>query len=768
MNKAMKEEQTLLELMNMSAMPLDGKKPIVKEWEQKDSKVLFAQIKRGQNFGIRTGKVSNCVVVDIDTKDRGLEIWTALEKKMGPISTYRVTTGSGGLHLYFDYTQGLKNGAKLVKVAGEKVGIDLKTDRGQVVAALSIHPDTLKMYTADVPLREYMKTRKNDEPAFAPLPDWLRSLLVGDTELDKDLNIHAVEKAPERAVIQESDRDEIITVEFVQQLVMQCIKKKRADDYDDWQRIIFGLSNASAQYKLKLNELAHTFSKQSDIYLKKDGAAAVESLWKAKDAKQGGCTLGTVRHFAQLDNPELYKEACLAIAVDGDAPPTEWTDLPLILAKPVTKKSLMKFFRGCLFEVHAATTQFYARMDDGQIVPIPQPFEARGSDRNIPGLDSCKAVFNDLRSKACWLEQNTYKRVDFMPSFTTRIELPRVLNLFTKFPVQPIEGTSPDLEKIMWHIEHILCNENAEFFTMFKHWLGSFLQNPGKKLEIMPMFLGEQGTGKSILFDKLFPILLGDEYYQEIDDMNQLFDRFNGDQSKTLICLLNEIGTHGKDHNQSGKLKSALTRKRKTIETKGMNKYSIPDLTNFLLATNKSCPVKAEVSNRRYAGVTCSSAKIGDKKYFEELEAAINPDSVSRLLHLMLKHDASGWVKSNIPKTEAMQTMTEMSLPAPFRFMIDVASLEAGLVNDGVFKIHSCNLYTAFAEWSRKQGEVPTAERIFLSEVKTLKLRSGPIKIDGDRARGFSTTLEELRMALRTTLRDPTRVFDAPDLEDIQ
>ena len=767
MNKAMKEEQTLLELLDMSAMPLNGKKPIIKEWEQQDSKFLFAQIKRGQNFGIRTGRVSKCIVVDIDVKDRGLEIWTALEKKMGPISTYRVTTGSGGLHLYFDYVPGLKNGAKLVKVAGEKVGIDMKTDNGQVVAALSIHPDTLKMYTADVPLRAYIKTRKNDEPTFPPIPDWLRSLLVGDTELDKDLNIVAVEKAPERPV-QEFDRDEVITFEFIEQIVMKCIKPKRADNYDDWQKIIFGLSHAGKQHKLKLNELAHTFSKQSDVYLKKDGATAVEQLLKAKDAKQEGCTLGTIRHFARLDNPELYKEACRAVAVDGDAPPTEWTDLPLILAKPVTKKSLMRFFRGCLFEVHAATTQFYARMDDGQIVPIPQPFEARGADRNIVGLDSCKAIFTDLRSKACWLEQNTYKRVDFMPSFTQRIEVPRVLNLFTKFPVQPIEGTSPDLEKMMWHIDHILCNGNPEFFTMFKHWLASFVQNPGKKLEIMPMFLGEQGTGKSIVFDKLFPILIGDEHYQEIDDMNQLFDRFNGDQSRTLICLLNEIGTHGKDHNQSGKLKSALTRKRKTIETKGMNKYSIPDLTNFLLATQKACPVKAEVSNRRYAGVTCSSAKIGDKKYFEELEAAINPDSVSRLLHMLLKHDASGWVKSNIPKTDAMQTMTEMSLPAPLRFMLDVASLEAGLIHDGVFKIHSCNLYTAFADWARKQGEVATPQKIFLAEIKTLKIHSAPIKIDGERLRGFSATLEELRTALRTTLRDPTRVFDEAELEDLQ
>ena len=197
MNKAVTQELQMLEVLGMSAMPLDGKKPTMKKWEQESTSVLFSKIKKGDNFGIRTGAASGCIVVDIDVKDRGLETWEKVSEKQEPIETYRVRTGSGGLHLYFAYegTKGIKNGAKVVKVAGEKIGIDVKNDAGQVVAALSIHPDTKKMYEAQVPIIEWSKRRtKEKKELFAKLPDWLRSLIVGDTELDADCNIIKVEK----------------------------------------------------------------------------------------------------------------------------------------------------------------------------------------------------------------------------------------------------------------------------------------------------------------------------------------------------------------------------------------------------------------------------------------------------------------------------------------------------------------------------------------------------------------------------------------------
>jgi len=58
------------------------------------------------------------------------------------------------------------------------------------------------------------------------------------------------------------------------------------------------------------------------------------------------------------------------------------------------------------------------------------------------------------------------------------------------------------------------------------------------------------------------------------------------------VIVLNEIGTYGKDHSQSGKLKSILTRKKMPIEHKGKNRYEVPDACNYIMLSNKSNPVK--------------------------------------------------------------------------------------------------------------------------------------------------------------------------------
>lgn len=773
MNKVMKEEIQVLELLSISAMPIEGKQPIIKEWETADTASLFAKIKLGKNFGIRTGKVSDCIVVDIDTKDRGLETWTEIEKKMGKIDTYRVRTGSGGLHLYFEYAAGLKNGAKLVRVAGEKVGIDLKTDRGQVVAALSIHPDTKKVYEADIPIKEWYKRRTDaKKKLFERLPDWLRALLVGDAVLTADYEII---QAPKKVEPKQTPLEPLvnlgITMDFVEQLVMDCIKPSRADDSDDWLSICFGLCHASQQYKLKLKPLAHEFSKQSDKYQDKDGAKAIESLWKEEQPKDKALkTLGTVRHFAREDNPELYKELCQQITMPDDAPPTVWEDLPKIRCSKPSLVALMMYFRGCIFEVRNAGVQYFARMRSGRIVPIDTPFQKRGENPSIP-LNNDKSIplaeaFEGLQNMECWLK-NTFDRVDIMPSFTERIEVPGVLNLFTGYACKPIEGSTKEVELVDWHIKNILCAGHEKFYQMLEFWLAHLVQFPGRKIEIMPLFLGQQGTGKSLTFDKLFPLLFGEEYCMEIDDMNELFERFNTEQEGKNICVLNEIGTYGKDHGQSGKLKSRLTRKRMAVEGKGKAKYTVLDFCNYLLLSNKANPVKIEISNRRYAPITVSDQKIGDRQYFIDLDKALNKDTICRLLHRWLHIDLSTWNKQEIPKTDALQYMADMSLESTARYMVDIASKQTDLLKDDVLKEFSSSLYNHYAVWCKDQGETPTPQKVFSSELIRMKVPNGNVTIDGERLKGFSCGLEELRKVLRVHLRDPNRCFDIAELAEL-
>ena len=114
------------------------------------------------NVGIRTGKCSDLVVVDIDPAHGGMDALRALECELGPLpTTTTVTTGSGGLHLYFAHPD-----IEVRNSAGKLgPGIDVRGDGGYVIAPPSRHASggTYEMHASQV---------------LASFPDSLRARLA--------------------------------------------------------------------------------------------------------------------------------------------------------------------------------------------------------------------------------------------------------------------------------------------------------------------------------------------------------------------------------------------------------------------------------------------------------------------------------------------------------------------------------------------------------------------------------------------------------------
>ena len=88
------------------------------------------------NIGLVTGSASGITVVDIDIGDGkfGAETWAAIVSEHGEPVTLMCRTGSGGMHLFFQYNS-------VVKTASNYLGkgIDTRNDGGYVVAAPSHH-----------------------------------------------------------------------------------------------------------------------------------------------------------------------------------------------------------------------------------------------------------------------------------------------------------------------------------------------------------------------------------------------------------------------------------------------------------------------------------------------------------------------------------------------------------------------------------------------------------------------------------------------------
>jgi hypothetical protein len=117
------------------------------------------------NIGIRTGAVSNLVVLDEDSYKGGDASREDLERSYNPLpETVQQLTGGGGVQYFFAHPgTHVKNG---VETLGP--GLDIRGDGGYVVAPPSLHVSG-RRYTWEL-------SHLPDETPLAPMPDWLLAL----------------------------------------------------------------------------------------------------------------------------------------------------------------------------------------------------------------------------------------------------------------------------------------------------------------------------------------------------------------------------------------------------------------------------------------------------------------------------------------------------------------------------------------------------------------------------------------------------------------
>lgn len=164
--------------LGFSIIPLrpNTKLPLIKAWQRLASSDLdpithWSRQWPDANIGVATGDASGVAVIDLDVKDdrNGIETVAALAKAgkvLPPCPT--VITPSGGRHLYFRMSAGLKNVVGVTGAGrGLGLGIDFRAKGGFVVAPPSILPNGA--YRWLVPPMT---------PNFPRLPDWAVKLLA--------------------------------------------------------------------------------------------------------------------------------------------------------------------------------------------------------------------------------------------------------------------------------------------------------------------------------------------------------------------------------------------------------------------------------------------------------------------------------------------------------------------------------------------------------------------------------------------------------------
>jgi hypothetical protein len=239
-------------------------------------------------IALLTGKINDIFVIDIDN----IEHWNKFLKVHNETEpeTVKAKSGSGGIHLYFKYTENLKEIKTKSHCFGSDYDIDVRTNGGNIIVPPSKYNN--KKY-------EWINSLLDYDPI--ELPNWILKLLE-PKELKRELKKkNKQEINNEINEIEETIKNKNIKLTKQEiKNILNILDKKRYNDYKNWLDVGMCLYNTNTEYI----DLWDDWSSQSIKY----DEDTCHKKWESFKEMSNGLSIGTLLYYAKQDNENEYKK----------------------------------------------------------------------------------------------------------------------------------------------------------------------------------------------------------------------------------------------------------------------------------------------------------------------------------------------------------------------------------------------------------------------------------------------------------------------------
>jgi hypothetical protein len=243
-----------------------------------------------------------------------------------------------------------------------------------------------------------------------------------------------------------------------------------------------------------------------------------------------------------------------------------------------------------------------------------------------------------------WLRSQSrreYEGVVFSPGRA----VPGYYNLWKGFSVEPVPG---DCSLFWEHVRLVICRGVEAHYLYVRKWVAHMVQRPEELPEVALVIRGSQGTGKTFFADILGDLL--GPHYLMLSRMEQLTGRFTGHLKDALLVYANEA-VWGGDKQGEGALKSLVTDKWCTVESKGKDLYTVRNYKRLVVSSNEEWAVPMGMDDRRFFVLEASDGHKGDKPYFAALHRQMANGGLQALLHDLLNEDLSSFDARTKPQS---------------------------------------------------------------------------------------------------------------------
>lgn len=299
--------------------------------------------------------------------------------------------------------------------------------------------------------------------------------------------------------------------------------------------------------------------------------------------------------------------------------------------------------------------------------------------------------------------------------FDTTGENMEGFNLFKGWGVEPKKGSC---ERILWHIKHVICADDATANEYFLDYLAHMFQKPWEIPRAAIVVKGEEGAGKDTIA-KYMHKLVG-RYIPKITGQDQFFGNFNGFLKNALFVNIQEAFVGSQQQNE--KLKQFVTEDMLRVENKYQNSHDTPNYMRIYITSNNFKVVQASESSRRflvlnardtYASTGVPAQEKMRQEYFDAIYDEMNGEGPAALLNFLLNRKLVNFPRTP-PVTDELSTQVASGWKGMRKFIyqaalygtFDLQNAEDGTMikrmwAKGDLVVDKGDFRQRFVEWSR-------------------------------------------------------------------
>lgn len=226
-------------------------------------------------------------------------------------------------------------------------------------------------------------------------------------------------------------------------------------------------------------------------------------------------------------------------------------------------------------------------------------------------------------------------------------------------------------KRIRHHIQHVICNDNAQLARWLYAWMAERFKHPEKMAGVCLVLMGEEGAGKGTFVTHILGGCYDPTHFIAVSDSKRLFGDFNRHMANTLLVFADEAFFAG-NHDHIGRFKTMITEPTFMMEPKGVDAFPVANYRAFVVASNSARVIAAGDHSRRYTVFNVNEDYLNNRAYFDEILQELANGGREEMLRYLLQEDFSDVDPYVYFPTEGLQEQRELNRDDGHQYVFDL------------------------------------------------------------------------------------------------